>query len=52
MPPAPGRPNPVDLWLCGHHFRASRAALLVADAVVEDLAPAPTAGAETLAEVA
>jgi hypothetical protein len=37
IPPVPGRPHPVDLWLCGHHYRASRAALLLAGASVEDL---------------
>ncbi len=37
MPPAAGRPRPVDLWLCGHHYRASSAALLLAGALVEDI---------------
>jgi hypothetical protein len=23
MPPSPGRPYPMDLLLCGHHYRAS-----------------------------
>jgi hypothetical protein len=32
MPPAPGRPHLVDLWLCGHHYRASRQALAAAGA--------------------
>jgi hypothetical protein len=36
VPPAPGRPHPVDLLLCGHHFRASRAALAAAGAAVYD----------------
>ena len=36
MPPAPGRPYPVDLLLCGHHFRVSRAALMAAGAAVYD----------------
>jgi hypothetical protein len=27
MPPASGRPHLVDLWLCGHHYHASRQAL-------------------------
>jgi hypothetical protein len=36
MPPAPGRPHPVDLLLCGHHFRVSRAALTAAGATVYD----------------
>jgi hypothetical protein len=38
MPPTAGRTHPVDLWLCGHHYRASLAALLAAGASVEDLA--------------
>ena len=37
MPPAAGRAQPVDLWLCGHHYRASVAALCAAGASVEDL---------------
>ena len=36
MPPTAGRAHPVDLWLCGHHFRASLPALLAAGARVED----------------
>jgi hypothetical protein len=40
MPPAPGRAHPVDLWLCGHHYRASLASLLAAGATAEDLTPA------------
>lgn len=36
MPPAPGRPRPVDILLCGHHYRASRAALRAAGAIVYD----------------
>ncbi len=37
MPPTAGRPHSVDLWLCGHHHRASAPALLKAKARVEDL---------------
>jgi hypothetical protein len=37
MPPTAGRTHPVDLWLCGHHYRASYVALLQAGARVEDL---------------
>lgn len=37
MPPTANRPHPVDLWLCGHHYRASLGALLAAGAKVEDL---------------
>ena len=37
MPPTAGRMHSVDLWLCGHHYHASLAALLKAGARVEDL---------------
>jgi hypothetical protein len=37
MPSAAGRADPVDLWLCGHHYRASMGALCAAGAIVEDL---------------
>jgi hypothetical protein len=37
MPPSAGRAHSVDLWLCGHHYRASLAALAAAGARVEDL---------------
>lgn len=37
MPPVAGRAHPVDLWLCGHHYRESLGALLAAGASVEDL---------------
>ena len=37
MPPTAGRADPVDLWLCGHHYRASLKALRAAGAIVEDL---------------
>jgi hypothetical protein len=36
MPPTARRPDPVDLLLCGHHFRASQAALQAAGATVYD----------------
>ena len=36
IPPAPARPHSVDLLLCGHHYRTSRAALAAADAVIMD----------------
>ena len=35
MPPVAGRPYPVDLWLCGHHYRSSLAALDAAGALAE-----------------
>jgi len=44
MPPAPGRPDAVDLLLCGHHFRISRAALTAAGAAVYDDTGALVAG--------
>ena len=34
IPPAPARPHSVDLLLCGHHYRASGAALAAAGAVI------------------
>lgn len=37
LPPTASRSHPVDLWLCGHHYRASVAALLASGATVEDL---------------
>jgi hypothetical protein len=48
MPPTPDRPRPVDLLLCGHHFRLSQWSLASAGAVATVLpgtltedAPAP-----------
>jgi len=37
MPLGSGREYPVDLWLCGHHYRDSLAVLLAAGAAIEDL---------------
>ena len=37
MPASATRPHPVDLWLCGHHYRASQAALAEAGAAVQTL---------------
>jgi hypothetical protein len=36
MPPTASRPHPVDLFLCGHHFRVSQAALRAGGAAVYD----------------
>ena len=36
MPPTASRPHPVDLLLCGHHFRVSQASLRAAGAAVYD----------------
>ena len=38
MPPTASRPHPVELLLCGHHFRASQASLQAAGADVYDKA--------------
>lgn len=37
MPPTADRAYPVDLWLCGHHYRVSLHALLAAGAKVDEL---------------
>jgi hypothetical protein len=37
MPPAHGRQSETDLLLCGHHYRASKAALAAAGATVLDM---------------
>lgn len=50
MPPTAGRSHSVDLWLCGHHYRASVTALMAAGANVENLAvPADSRQAEPVA---
>lgn len=36
IPPSRGHPRPVDLLLCGHHYRVSRAALRVIGADIYD----------------
>jgi hypothetical protein len=38
MPATKNRAHPVDLWLCGHHWRVSRAALAEAGAEVHAVA--------------
>ena len=52
MPPVPGRRHSIDLWLCGHHYRASSAALLLAGARVEELNTPASSEYEVLARVA
>jgi hypothetical protein len=37
FPARPGRPDPVDLLLCGHHYRECRAGLEAAGAVAHCL---------------
>jgi hypothetical protein len=57
IPAGRGRPHPVDLLLCGHHYRASLAALHEAGAAVYDDTGAlimtgaeqPPAGSEPIA---
>ena len=36
IPAAEDQGHPADLWLCGHHYRASRVTLVIANARVED----------------
>lgn len=36
LPPAPGRPYPEELLLCGHHYRISVGSLIAARAAVFD----------------
>jgi hypothetical protein len=45
MPAAPARPAPVDLWLCGHHWRASKPALAKVGATVTEVGPPAAAAA-------
>jgi hypothetical protein len=57
MPATTSRPEPVDLLLCGHHYRAGRTALLAAGAAVYDaggmlIASAPTRRRPRLRKVA
>jgi len=59
MPPTAQRPHPVDLLLCGHHYRVSAAALAAAGATVRELpgrgdkavAGLPAAGGRSRAKV-
>ena len=37
MPPAPAQPYPVDLLLCGHHYRLSQWTLAAAGGVAQIL---------------
>ena len=46
IPPGPGHPLPEDLRLCGHHYRASCAALLAIGAEIYDKAGARIVAAE------
>ena len=44
MPPTASRPYPMDLLLCGHHYRVSQAALRAAGATAYDQAGAAITG--------
>jgi hypothetical protein len=37
MPASPSRSDPVDLLLCGHHYRVSQAAIAAAHGTVAEL---------------
>jgi hypothetical protein len=37
MPPTADRPHEIELLMCGHHYRVSRAALTAAHATVSEL---------------
>ena len=50
MPPTRERRHPVDLLLCGHHYRVSRRALAVARARIEELPGQADAAAAALLE--
>jgi hypothetical protein len=41
MPPSQSRPHPVELLLCGHHYRVSRRVLAYAGAVIRPLPGTP-----------
>jgi hypothetical protein len=44
MPPTASCPHPIDLLLCGHHYRVSQAALRAAGATAYDQAGAAITG--------
>lgn len=44
MPPGSGRQAATDLLLCGHHYRASKAALAAAGATIQDMRGCQLAG--------
>ena len=51
MPPTPQRAYPVDLLLCGHHYRISRRALIAAGASIYDMPGKADAAAAALLDV-
>ena len=52
MPPTAERRYPVDLWLCGHHYRVCQDALASADATIQHLPGRPDLAATALLDVA
>jgi hypothetical protein len=52
MPPTAERPYPVDLWLCGHHYRVCQDALASAGAPFQHLPGRPDLAATALFDVA
>jgi hypothetical protein len=51
MQPTPQRPYPVDLLLCGHHYRVCRQALIAAGASIYDMPGKSEAAAAALLDV-
>jgi len=51
MPPTPQRAYPVDLLLCGHHYRVCRQALIAAGASIYDMPGKADAAAAALLDV-
>ena len=52
MPATAERPHPVDLWLCGHHYRVCQDALASAGATIQHLPGRADLAATTLFDVA
>ncbi len=52
IPPAAHRPQPADLLLCWHHYRASRQALTAAGALIVCIDGTPIADEEWLPPMA
>ena len=51
MPPTPQRPYPVDLLLCGHHYRVCRQALTASGAAIYDMPGKADAAAAALLDL-
>jgi hypothetical protein len=52
MPPTAERPHPVDLWLCGYHYRVCQDALASAGATIRHLPGRADLAATVLFDVA